>query len=104
MWNETVREKQRRIERLHRKLLESGRPIFEYKLNYSWSLIEFKPFCFRWVLAYRLKELYLWLFSLAFIPFLKVADSLQRVSEGEAIDYSTLRRLHHQGFKTIRLR
>jgi hypothetical protein len=62
--------------------------------------MQLKPYCFRWVLAYRLKEAYLWLFGRILQPFLNIAYIMQRIKPDQRID---LRDIVKQPFRPIRL-
>jgi len=59
------------------------RQLFEYKIDFVTRRVVFKPYCFRWVLAYRLKEFYLWLFFKIAKPFVWLAQDLGHIKEGE---------------------
>jgi hypothetical protein len=76
------------------------RPLFEYKFDIIKGRVQFKPYCFRWVLAYRLKELYLWAFSVILRPFARAAKELSRVKPGTELS-SSLNDIYAQGFKHL---
>lgn len=78
-----------------------NRPKFVYKQQYCSHSIQLKPYCFRWIFAYRMKQLYLWLFSFIFIPFLRVARDLNAISEGQEI---SLLEVREKCLKPIELR
>jgi hypothetical protein len=61
------------------------RVLFVYKYDIRTDGIELKPYCFRWVLAYRLKESYLAAFWAIATPFYCLAKSMNKVSEGDNV-------------------
>jgi hypothetical protein len=60
------------------------RQLFIYKQDHLGDVV-LKPYCFRWVLAYRLKEFYLWAFFKIAAPFVYLAKELGRCRQGEDV-------------------
>jgi hypothetical protein len=77
-----------------------ARKLFEYKYDVLRRRRILKPYCFRWVLCYRLREYYLWLFWTIARPFAYLAFEMDKISEGEKIDP---RRIASKCFKPLRL-
>jgi hypothetical protein len=77
------------------------RQLFEYKYDFFKKQMQLKPYCFRWVLAYRLKEACLWLYGTILRPFAWLAQDLERIKLGEAKD---LRDIVKQPFRPIRMK
>ena len=61
-----------------------------------------KPYCFKWVLAYRMKQLYLLAFSPIMNHFAMLAYRLQYRQEGEEVTM-TVERAMEEGFKPLKL-
>lgn len=77
-----------------------SRQQFIYKEHDYGLRLELKPYCFRWVLAYRLREFYLWLFWTVAEPFYKLGVEMNKIDRWDEISASEIR---ERCFKPLRL-
>ena len=69
---------------------------FVYKRDIPADTYILKPYCFKWIFLYRIKELYLFIFSYLFRPFLRVCREFSQLEPGEYITGEKLEEIHQR--------